>query len=363
MKCAPTSSRRRRRVSRSAMASCSSISATASRGRRCASSAPCSAPIDREAETRGEPELAVLVVRASDGLPGQGWWVSGGGESTRLSGPLGRAGGGALHRLGAARNLRLLAVRFWDRCGKGAALTHLRTPIARRNRAKGAREDRLMSRSATRFLRTAALAGLIALAACGSGGDNLAAIDNELIANGTDPALTSALEDQIMVDPNLVQQASPNSVRPPESAGPGAISRRRRAARRRWRLRCTRCPDQRFDRRRPGAGAIGRVLRRALRIWPAMGEPAAGGIPGLSGRTRHRGGGQQPWRLPDAGGHLHHRRSVRPCARFLPGGRGPRRLFRRAPAARRRPGAGRDQGRSRLLSDRDPRPRPDRKSR
>ena len=37
--------------------------------------------IDRDAETRGEPELAVLVVRASDGIPGQGWWVSGGGES------------------------------------------------------------------------------------------------------------------------------------------------------------------------------------------------------------------------------------------------------------------------------------------
>jgi hypothetical protein len=34
--------------------------------------------IDREASARGEPELAVLVVRASDGLPGQGWWVSGG---------------------------------------------------------------------------------------------------------------------------------------------------------------------------------------------------------------------------------------------------------------------------------------------
>ncbi len=31
--------------------------------------------IDREAGLRGEPELAVLVVRASDGLPGQGWWV------------------------------------------------------------------------------------------------------------------------------------------------------------------------------------------------------------------------------------------------------------------------------------------------
>ncbi len=34
--------------------------------------------VDREAEMRGEPELAVLVVRQSDGLPGQGWWVAGG---------------------------------------------------------------------------------------------------------------------------------------------------------------------------------------------------------------------------------------------------------------------------------------------
>jgi hypothetical protein len=31
--------------------------------------------IDRESAARGEPELAVLVVRQSDGLPGQGWWV------------------------------------------------------------------------------------------------------------------------------------------------------------------------------------------------------------------------------------------------------------------------------------------------
>ena len=34
--------------------------------------------IDLEAAERGEPELAVLVVRQSDGLPGQGWWVAGG---------------------------------------------------------------------------------------------------------------------------------------------------------------------------------------------------------------------------------------------------------------------------------------------
>ena len=33
--------------------------------------------VDDEAETQGEPELAVLVVRQSDGLPGQGWWVGG----------------------------------------------------------------------------------------------------------------------------------------------------------------------------------------------------------------------------------------------------------------------------------------------
>ena len=33
--------------------------------------------VDDDAGTRGEPELAVLVVRQSDGLPGQGWWVGG----------------------------------------------------------------------------------------------------------------------------------------------------------------------------------------------------------------------------------------------------------------------------------------------
>jgi hypothetical protein len=31
--------------------------------------------IDRQAAEAGEPELAVLVVRESDGLPGQGWWT------------------------------------------------------------------------------------------------------------------------------------------------------------------------------------------------------------------------------------------------------------------------------------------------
>ena len=42
--------------------------------------------IDRAAAEQGEPELAVLVVRASDGLPGQGWWVAGGGSSRGYQG-------------------------------------------------------------------------------------------------------------------------------------------------------------------------------------------------------------------------------------------------------------------------------------
>ena len=43
--------------------------------------------VDRDAEARGEPELAVLVVRASDGIPGQGWWVAGGARSRGYEGP------------------------------------------------------------------------------------------------------------------------------------------------------------------------------------------------------------------------------------------------------------------------------------
>lgn len=43
--------------------------------------------VDEEAQRRGEPELAVLVVRQSDGLPGQGWWVAGGGTAHGYEGP------------------------------------------------------------------------------------------------------------------------------------------------------------------------------------------------------------------------------------------------------------------------------------
>ena len=43
--------------------------------------------VDEQGAERGEPELAVLVVRQSDGLPGQGWWVAGGASSHDYSGP------------------------------------------------------------------------------------------------------------------------------------------------------------------------------------------------------------------------------------------------------------------------------------
>ena len=66
--------------------------------------------------------------------------------------------------------------------------------------------------------RALALAGLLALAGCGgSAENNLADLDNELMGNGVDPALTSALEDQILVDPDLVQQNQPHSARPAEA--------------------------------------------------------------------------------------------------------------------------------------------------
>lgn len=43
--------------------------------------------IDDAASLNGEPELAVLVVRESDAMPGQGWWVSPRGCLAEYDGP------------------------------------------------------------------------------------------------------------------------------------------------------------------------------------------------------------------------------------------------------------------------------------
>jgi hypothetical protein len=43
--------------------------------------------VDADSAARGEPELAILVVRASDGIPGQGWWVGAKAHERGYSGP------------------------------------------------------------------------------------------------------------------------------------------------------------------------------------------------------------------------------------------------------------------------------------
>jgi len=57
--------------------------------------------VDAYGRGRGEPELAVLVVRQSDRLPGQGWWVSGGagGHTGDWEGPDARRHVALLQRL------------------------------------------------------------------------------------------------------------------------------------------------------------------------------------------------------------------------------------------------------------------------
>lgn len=68
-------------------------------------------------------------------------------------------------------------------------------------------------------LVTLAVASL-ALAACDRRPSDaeLAKLDNQLVGNEADPALTNALEDQILVDPALTQQSNKMAVRPPASA-------------------------------------------------------------------------------------------------------------------------------------------------
>lgn len=56
-----------------------------------------------------------------------------------------------------------------------------------------------------------------ALAACGDGNtqQNVDALDDEIAGNSADPALMGALQDQIMVDPQLAQQSNKDAIRPP----------------------------------------------------------------------------------------------------------------------------------------------------
>jgi hypothetical protein len=67
--------------------------------------------VDDGAEERGEPELAVLVVRQSDGLPGQGWWVGG----AKKHGYTGQWEGPRAAKL--IRKLQREAFDYWGRSG------------------------------------------------------------------------------------------------------------------------------------------------------------------------------------------------------------------------------------------------------
>ena len=60
--------------------------------------------VDRRALARGEPELAVLLVREGDGLPGQGWWTGRTDYAGLWTGPDARA---------FVTKVQARAFRFW----------------------------------------------------------------------------------------------------------------------------------------------------------------------------------------------------------------------------------------------------------
>lgn len=70
--------------------------------------------VDRRAEADGEPELAVLVVRQSDGLPGQGWWIA----CARKHGYQGLWEGPEAQLFIAARQQETFD--YWSETGQGA---------------------------------------------------------------------------------------------------------------------------------------------------------------------------------------------------------------------------------------------------
>lgn len=64
--------------------------------------------IDLAGRAAGEPELAVLVVRESDGLPGQGWWVGDGAMLLGYDGPW-----TGIEALGFVRGLQAEVFAYW----------------------------------------------------------------------------------------------------------------------------------------------------------------------------------------------------------------------------------------------------------
>ena len=68
--------------------------------------------VDRRGFSRGEPELAALVVREGDGLPGQGWWVGRRDYTGQWTGPDAQA---------FLTGIQRTTFSYWSRRTKGAA--------------------------------------------------------------------------------------------------------------------------------------------------------------------------------------------------------------------------------------------------
>lgn len=72
------------------------------------------AEVDRRAEAAGEPPLAAYVVRQSDGLPGQGWWIG----TAKAHDYKGLWEGPEARAFVVARQQE--AHRYWSKKGQGA---------------------------------------------------------------------------------------------------------------------------------------------------------------------------------------------------------------------------------------------------
>lgn len=79
--------------------------------------------VDAGRAARGEPELAVLVVRQSDRLPGQGWWIG----AARDLGYAGPWEGPAARRFVAQRQRATFA---WWASHHGPGMAHIGTSRA-----------------------------------------------------------------------------------------------------------------------------------------------------------------------------------------------------------------------------------------
>lgn len=71
-----------------------------------------------------------------------------------------------------------------------------------------------------------ALTAPLTLAACGAGdnnGNDVEALDAKLAGKGSDPAMNAALEDRILVDPDLTDSSNSNMVKAPDKPLDGAV--------------------------------------------------------------------------------------------------------------------------------------------